>query len=107
MLVFVQADWCNLCKRMLDKTFTKEDVITLINNEFIAVKFDVEANETYAYNENEYVGTQLLGQFMENGTLGIPASVILNTKSNNSKLEAGLKDNIEMVVMLNKYKKEL
>lgn len=48
------TNWCGPCK-MLDKnTFHNEDVVAYINENFYAVKFNAEGNETITYKSNTY-----------------------------------------------------
>ncbi len=104
MLVFIHAEWCNMCKRMLDKTFTKEATISLINKDFVAVKYDVDKKATYVFDGREYQGNQLAGALIKSEQLGIPTTAFVYTKTSISIAEAGLKNHEEMQTLLGKYK---
>ncbi len=104
MLVFMHAKWCNMCVRMLDKTFTNEETISLINKDYIAIKYDLEEKATYTYEGKEYIGNQLAGKLLNSNQLSIPAMAFVETKTNTSKAELGLKNHEEMHAILKKYK---
>ncbi len=42
MFIDVYTDWCGWCKRMDANTFTNGDVITFMNENYYAVKFNAE-----------------------------------------------------------------
>lgn len=58
--IFIDAytDWCGPCK-MLDKnTFHNKDVVAYINENFYAVKFNAEGNETIKYKDKTFENPQ-------------------------------------------------
>ncbi len=103
MLVFVQANWCHWCKRMIDKTFNKEEVSSVINMDYIAVIFDVDKEETYTYNGKNFEGKMLLGELSDNKCQGIPSTIFINTKTSTGLLEEGFKTPEEMGLLLVKH----
>ena len=48
------TDWCGWCKVMDRNTFTNEEVINIINNKFIPIKFDAEYQEEVFFNNNNF-----------------------------------------------------
>jgi len=107
MLVFVQANWCHWCKRMLDKTFNKEEISSIINKDFIAVKFDVDEKAEYEFKGKKYKGKELLGVLTNNELKGIPSTIFVSTVDDKTKLKAGFVDVENMKTALIKHKGEL
>lgn len=54
MFVDVYTDWCGWCKRMDQTTFQDEQVIEMLNKNFIPVKFNAEGSEIIKYAGNTY-----------------------------------------------------
>jgi thiol:disulfide interchange protein len=44
MLLNVSADWCHFCRQMKKETYTQRAVIDQINDQFIAVDLDADAD---------------------------------------------------------------
>lgn len=104
MLIFVQAPWCNSCKRLDEKTFNHEEVIPLINEKFIPVKLDVEAKEEYTLGEAKIGPGKLLKSLTIDPSKGlsIPTTVLWKADSKNARVVAGLLDPDEMKKLLSK-----
>src|SRR5699024_6428862 len=58
IVVDVYADWCGPCKMMDRNTFTNEDVIQYINENFNAVKFDAEGTEEVNYQGHQFTNPE-------------------------------------------------
>ena len=54
MIIDLYTDWCGWCKVMDRNTFTDSDVISHINNNFVAIKFDAEYQNSVTFNNNLY-----------------------------------------------------
>ena len=50
----VYTDWCGPCKMLDRQTFGNADVIKYINENYYAVKFNAEGNETVTYQEKTF-----------------------------------------------------
>lgn len=108
MLIFVYASWCNMCKRLEEKTFKNEEVIPLINNNFVPVKLDPAAKEDYLLGDAKVSTGKLLNSISVETSKGlsVPTTVIWNAGSRKSKVITGLLDPDEMKKILSaKYKK--
>jgi len=44
-MVFLEAEWCIVCKRMHREVFTNGEVASLINSDYYAVRMDIESEE--------------------------------------------------------------
>ncbi|MHB0753970.1 thioredoxin family protein [Polaribacter sp. M15] len=54
IMVDVYTNWCGPCKMLDKQTFQNKDVANYVNENFYAVKFNGEGNETLVYKENEF-----------------------------------------------------
>ncbi len=54
-LVDVYTDWCGWCKRMEATTYRDPQVVTYLNQNFYAIKFNAETKDTITYLGKEYV----------------------------------------------------
>jgi len=54
IFVDMYTKWCGPCKLMDRNTFSNKDVITYINNNFYAVKFNAEGDETIKTNDQTF-----------------------------------------------------
>lgn len=54
IFVDMYTNWCGPCKLLDRNTFSNKDVITYINSNFYAVKFNAEGNETVKDNKRTY-----------------------------------------------------
>ena len=59
IIIDLYTDWCGWCKVMDRNTFTDDDVINLINDKFIPVKFDAEYKEEVEFNNNNFANTKI------------------------------------------------
>jgi len=106
-VVDVYTDWCGWCKVMDRETFTKQEVIDLINKEFVPVKFNPEAQGSYTFNGKQYSGPELAAVISNNQLSGYPSTVFYFPKTNEFKMEVGFKNPQAFTEILNemvKYK---
>lgn len=104
IMIFVQASWCHLCKRMDSKVFPEKDIATLLNEKYIPVKLDVETEDLLTWEDEEVSAGKLLSKLSYNKFRGIPAYIFIpSNQKKKSQLEVGLKDPEEMKELLNKY----
>lgn len=74
MLVEVTAAWCGYCHKMLETTFTDEEIIAHVNGCFVPVVLDADANQPLV----EQLGVE-----------GLPATVIISPEMKVVKKIAG------------------
>lgn len=96
IVVDVYTDWCGWCKRMDATTFVSPDVVSFINANYWAVKFDAEGNDKVTYKGQEYINlppvvtsdgrskknTHPLAVKLLNGRMSYPSLVYLDDSSN-------------------------
>lgn len=85
MIIDLYTDWCGWCKVMDRNTFTDSDVISHINNNFVAIKFDAEYQNSVTFNNNSYKyvrsgrkGINELAYYLTNGNLSYPMTIFLD-----------------------------
>ena len=54
IFIDMYTDWCKWCKVMDQKTFTNQEVIQYMNENFYAVKFNAEQKEAINYKGKKY-----------------------------------------------------
>ena len=100
IFVDVYTDWCGWCKRMDANTFTDEEVINYMNDNYYAVKFNAEGKDdkefrgrtlTYRANAGRR-GVHELAIVLLNGRLGYPSFAYLDEQQNIVKVSPGYKE---------------
>ena len=86
MIIDLYTDWCGWCKVMDRNTFTDSNVISHINENFVAIKFDAEYENSVTFNNNSYKyystgrkGINELAYYLTNGNLSNPMTCLLYT----------------------------
>jgi len=95
IIVDVYTDWCGWCKKMDHTTFENPEIAKYINQNYWAVKFDAEGNDTIDYKGKTYTNTppvmvggrmrkntHPLAQMLLNGRMSYPSLVYMDDSSN-------------------------
>lgn len=107
MLVDVYTDWCGWCKVMDRETYAKSEIITLVNKDFIAIKFNPEKKDiTYTYEGKKYNGQELAGVIGDYQINGYPATLFINTQTKKKNLYMGYKNAVEFKTILEGFAKK-
>ena len=87
IFIDVFTDWCGWCKRMDQTTFINKAVVEYINENYYAVKFDAEMNDTIVFSGYTFVneggmngrkGTHQLAVALLQGRLSYPSYVFMD-----------------------------
>ena len=106
MLVDVYTDWCGWCKRMDKDTYAKSEIISLINEDYIAIKFNPEAAGTYSFEGKQYSGDQLAGVISQHQLSGYPTTVFYYPKTKKTNVVGGYFDATRFKGVLDGVKSE-
>lgn len=83
IIIDVYTSWCGWCKVMDKQTYGNEKVISYINENYYAVKFNAETKDTVAlagkkYGFNPVYKANELAVYLLYGQMGYPSTVILS-----------------------------
>lgn len=104
MFVDMYTSWCGWCKKMDSSTFQDAKVISYLNENFYAVKFNAEQKEAITYQGFEFKfvnagrrGYHQLAHSMLNGRMGYPAFVYFNQDMERIMISPGYKK-VEQII---------
>ena len=98
VMVFLEAEWCVVCKRMHREVFTNDEVFSLINSDFLAVKMDIESEDRIPVN-GDMISKMEFSKSI--GIYGTPTILFLNSNEDIIGNFVGYSDSGEMVTLLN------
>lgn len=83
IIIDVYTSWCGWCKVMDKDTYSNEKVITYINENFYAVKYDAESKDPVVFNNKKYnynpaYKANDLAVYFLFGRMGYPTTVLLS-----------------------------
>jgi len=58
VFIYFNADWCAYCKKIDREVFTKEEVIKKLNNDYYALKMNVESLDTIVFDNVTFINKQ-------------------------------------------------
>lgn len=85
VLVDIYTDWCGWCKKMDRDAYENEKLVSYINENYYAVKFNAEQKEdivfdghTFKFRANGKRGVHELAAALTNNKLSYPTTVFMN-----------------------------
>ena len=104
MLLFVYASWCDKCQRMDKKVFTNKEVVTLITENFIAIKMNPEVDSAY-FKSDKILKRKVFLNEVTPGRLAIavPTTVFYREKEDENVIMNGLQDPSELKENIQKF----
>ncbi len=108
VIMDVYTDWCGWCKVMDKKTFTNPELISYVNKNFYAVKFNAETTDSIRFGGRMWGPTpgnkaNSLAVEMVRGQLSYPTTVILEKGFQNPQPIPGYLDVPTMEVILHYF----
>ena len=88
LLVDAYTDWCSWCKVMDRETYTNAQVIAVLNNEFVCVKFNPEVEKKHKFGAYNLSSNELLYWLANGQPGGYPTSYFIFNPSKNDKRAA-------------------
>ena len=86
IIVDVYTTWCTWCKKMDARTYQRENIAKVINENFYAVRFDAETKNEIIFNNKLYAyvssfgkkGYHELAEEIMNGRMSYPTTVFID-----------------------------
>ncbi|MFW5861728.1 MAG: thioredoxin family protein [Spirochaetota bacterium] len=75
VIIDFYADWCMWCKVMEDKTFSDPGVQKKLVRDYVAIRIDMQKNESIVYDGKTYAPQQFSGML---GVEGLPTIVFMD-----------------------------
>jgi thioredoxin-related protein len=85
LLVDAYTDWCSWCKVMDRETYTNAQVIAVLNNEFVCVKFNPEVEKKHKFGAYNLSSNELLYWLANGQPGGYPTSYFIFNPAKNDK----------------------
>ena len=54
LFIFVEAEWCGICKRMKKEVFPNADILALLENRFATVSIDLDSKHSVVFNGKDF-----------------------------------------------------
>jgi thioredoxin-related protein len=71
IFLFVEADWCGLCKRMKNRAFQQPETKALLSEQFHLVTLDLDSRKKVTYNSEEITERELARKLEVMATPGL------------------------------------
>lgn len=100
MLIDAYTDWCGWCKKMDADTYSKDQIVSYINKNFVAIKFNPELDQKYKVGETELTGRELLANLAGGQGVGYPTTFFLSLEKNQVQMVSGYKNAEQFIQVL-------
>jgi thioredoxin-related protein len=90
ILVDAYTDWCGWCKKMDRDTYTNQKIISILNKDFIIIKFNPEIKDvTYDLDGQKVSGRELFTQLTQGKSTGFPTTYFIEPNKKQIQIAAG------------------
>ncbi|WP_428236576.1 thioredoxin family protein [Gracilimonas sp.] len=97
LFLFMEADWCGICKRMHREVFTDSTIQSLLSTYFYPVRIDIESKEKLTFNGQRMTSKAFSKKMKMNAT---PTAIFLQPDHIVIGSKPGFMDVIELSVLL-------
>ncbi|MBO6586763.1 MAG: thioredoxin fold domain-containing protein [Gracilimonas sp.] len=97
LFLFMEADWCGICKRMHHEVFTDSTIQSLLSTYFYPVRIDIESKEKLTFNGQRMTSKAFSKKMKMNAT---PTAIFLQPDHIVIGSKPGFMDVIELSVLL-------
>lgn len=105
ILIDCYTDWCGWCKKMDQNTYTNEQVVKMVEEHFMPIKFNPEEKKTYQVDGKEVNGRELQKMLSHGNQTGYPTTFFIIPELNKVYIEAGYQGPKKFKKTLKKYMK--
>lgn len=90
VLVDAYTDWCGWCKKMDRDTYTNQKIISMLNKDFVVIKFNPEIKDaTYEIEGQIVSGRELYAQLTQGKSTGFPTTYFIEPHKKQIQIAAG------------------
>lgn len=110
IFIDVYTTWCGWCVKMDNITFKDPAIAEVMNENFLAVKFNAEQKDSIVYNGTTYRNTSRTHELaisLLKGQLGYPAFVIMDADGKTITTVKGYRDAAEFIHILRFYGEDI
>lgn len=97
IMLFMEAEWCGICKRMKREVFPDPTIQTLLNDHFYPIRVDIESEEQIQFADERVTKKALSKEF---GIRGTPTVIFLDTDYSVIGNKVGFSDRDEFTALL-------
>lgn len=97
IMLFMEADWCGVCKRMKREVFPDPTIQALLKTEFFPVRIDIESEEEIQFMDERVTKMELSKEF---GIRGTPTIIFLDSDFSVIGNKVGFSDQEEFSSLL-------
>lgn len=105
IMVDMYTEWCGWCKRMDKTTFSDSTVVSMVNSNFVAIKFNPEVDAKYMIGNKVMTGVELKLWMGKGKQYGYPTTYFWVAPHSNEEIDlaVGYQDPVRFQQLLRKY----